>query len=181
MTDRAEILARAAAHAGRYLDGIGEAHVGATASGDELRRRLERPLSETGEDPALVIDELARAGLDGTSASQGPRYFGFVIGGSLPVATAADWLVSAWDQNAAVYVMSPLASVVEDVAGGWMKDVLGLPAGWSVGFVTGAQMANFTGLLAARHHVLREAGWDVERDGLFGAPPIQVIVGTARS
>jgi glutamate/tyrosine decarboxylase-like PLP-dependent enzyme len=177
VTDRADLLARAAAHGERYLDAIGNRPVGATASGDELRRRLGGPLSEKGEDPARVIDELARSGLDGTSASQGPRYFGFVIGGSLPVATAADWLASAWDQNAAVYVMSPLASVVEDVAAGWLKDVLGLPAGWSVGYVTGAQMANFTGLLAGRHHVLREAGWDVERDGLFGAPPIQVVVG----
>jgi glutamate/tyrosine decarboxylase-like PLP-dependent enzyme len=172
-----DLLARAASHGRDYLAGISERHVGATASGDELRARLRRPLSERGEEPALVIDELARAAVDGTSASQGPRYFGFVTGGSLPVATAADWLVSAWDQNAQVFVMSPLASVVEEVAGEWLKDVLGLPAGWSVGFVTGAQMASFTGLLAARSHVLARAGWDVERDGLFGAPPIEVVIG----
>ena len=126
-----------------------------------------------------MIDDLARAGQNGTTASQGPRYFGFVTGGSLPVATAADWLVSAWDQNAQVYVMSPVAAVVEEIASEWLKDLLGLPPTWSVGFVTGAQMASFTALLAARHHVLREVGWDVERDGLFGSPSIDVIVSDA--
>lgn len=170
------LLARAAAHGERYLDVIRERHAGATASGDELRRRLRRPLPEDGDDGACVIDALADAAAGGTTASQGPRYFGFVTGGSLPVATAADWLVSAWDQNAQVFVMSPLAAVVEEIAAEWLKDLLGLPAAWSAGFVTGAQMATFTGLLAARHHVLRRAGWDVERDGLFGAPPIDVIV-----
>jgi glutamate/tyrosine decarboxylase-like PLP-dependent enzyme len=124
-----------------------------------------------------VLDDLARAAERGTTASQGPRYFGFVTGGSLPVATAADWLVSAWDQNAQVYAMSPLAAVVEDIAADWLKELFGLPGTWSVGFVTGAQMANFTALLAARHHLLQRDGWDVERDGLFGAPPIEVIVG----
>ncbi len=137
---------------------------------------LRRPLSEDGEDGGQVLDDLARAGQNGTTASQGPRYFGFVTGGSLPVATAADWLVSAWDQNAQVYVMSPVAAVVEEIAADWLKEIFGLPSTWSVGFVTGAQMANFTSLLAARHHVLRKAGWDVERDGLFGAPPIDVLV-----
>jgi glutamate/tyrosine decarboxylase-like PLP-dependent enzyme len=163
-------------HASQYLETIHERHVGATASGDDLRRLLGRPLSEHGEDSGDVVDDLARAAQNGTTASQGPRYFGFVTGGSLPVATAVDWLVSAWDQNAQVYVMSPLASVVEAIASDWLKEVLGLPAIWSVGFVTGAQMANFTSLLAARHHVLRHVGWDVERDGLFGAPHIDVIV-----
>ena len=170
------LLARAAAHAGQYLSAIHDRHAGASASGDDLRRLLGRPLSEGGEDGGQVIDDLARAGQDGTTASQGPRYFGFVTGGSLPVSTAADWLVSAWDQNAQVFVMSPIASVVEEIASEWLKELLGLPATWSVGFVTGAQMATFTSLLAARHHVLHEAGWDVERDGLFGAPRIDVIV-----
>jgi transcriptional regulator GlxA family with amidase domain len=118
------LLARAASHASRYLSAIQERHVGPLASGDELRRMLRRPLPENGENGADVVDDLARAGLDGTTASQGPRYFGFVIGGSLPVATAAEWLVSAWDQNAQTYVMSPLASVVEDVAADWLKDLL---------------------------------------------------------
>jgi glutamate/tyrosine decarboxylase-like PLP-dependent enzyme len=99
-----------------------------------------------------------------------------VIGGSHPVAIAADWLVSAWDQNAQMFVMSPMAAVVEQIVAEWLKALFGLPAAWSVGFVTGAQMASFTGLLAARHQLLQHAGWDVERDGLFGAPPIEVIV-----
>jgi hypothetical protein len=128
---RSSLLARAASHAGQHLSGIPERHVGALASGEELRQQLRRPLGEAGEDGGVVIDDLARAGLLGTAASQGPRYFGFVTGGSLPVATAADWLVSAWDQNAQLYVMSPLASVVEEITAEWLKDVLGLPAGWS--------------------------------------------------
>ena len=170
------LLARAAHHAERYLETIHERHVGALASGDDLRQLLRRALSEHGEGGGQVLDDLARAAETGTTASQGPRYFGFVIGGSLPVATAADWLVSAWDQNAQVYVMSPVAAVIEEIAADWLKDIFGLPAAWSAGFVTGAQMANFTSLLAARRFVLREAGWDVERDGLFGAPPIDVVV-----
>jgi glutamate/tyrosine decarboxylase-like PLP-dependent enzyme len=163
-------------HASRYLTTIHERHVGATASGDELRDLLDRRLPEVGDDAAQVVDDLARAAQDGTTASQGPRYFGFVIGGSLPVATAADWLVSAWDQNAQVFAMSPLASVVEDIAAAWLKALFGLPAPWSVGFVTGAQMANFTALVTARNHVLQQVQWDVERLGLFGAPDIHVLV-----
>ena len=170
------LLARAAEHAERYLNAVGERHVGSLLSGDELRELLNCRLPDDGEENIKVIDGLAHAGVDGTTASQGPRYFGFVTGGSLPVATAADWLVSAWDQNAQVHVMSPLASVVEQIAANWLKDLMGLPAAWSVGFVTGAQMANFTGLLAARHYLLSQVGWNVERDGLFGAPPIDVIV-----
>jgi threonine dehydratase/glutamate/tyrosine decarboxylase-like PLP-dependent enzyme len=170
------VLVRAMSHATQYLATIHERHVGATATGDELRQLLGGPLSQDGEDGTDVIDGLARAAQDGTTASQGPRYFGFVTGGSLPVATAADWLVSAWDQNAQVYAMSPLASVVEGIAAHWLKDLLGLPADWSVGFVTGAQMANFTALIAARTHVLRQVNWDVERLGLFDAPHIDVIV-----
>src|SRR5262249_53243082 len=171
-----ELLERAARHATRYLSTIRDRHVGATRSGDELRQLLNVPFAETGEDPASVLDARARAGADGTVASQGPRYFGFVDGGSLPVATAADWLVSAWDQNAQVYAMSPIASVVEAVASTWLKAIFGLAPHWSVGFVTGAQMANFTGLIAARHHVLQQVGWDVERHGLLGAPPIDGVV-----
>jgi len=110
------ILERAAQHAGQYLSTISERHAGAMASGDDLRRMLRCPLSESGEDGHQVVDDLARAGQSGTTASQGPRYFGFVTGGSFPIAIAAEWLVSAWDQNAQVFVMSPLASVVEEVA-----------------------------------------------------------------
>jgi glutamate/tyrosine decarboxylase-like PLP-dependent enzyme len=171
-----ELLRRAAAHAGTYLDHICDRHVAATLTGEELRTMLGAPLAEEGSDPHAVIDALAIAGRQGTVATQGPRYFGFVIGGSVPAATAADWLVSAWDQNACVFVTSPLAAVVEQIVAGWVTDLVGLPASWSVGFVTGCQMANFTSLIAARHHVLRDAGWDVERDGLFGAPPVDVLV-----
>ena len=170
------VLARAAAHAGAYLDAIRDRHVNATLTGDELRRLLDRPLSEERTDPLEVIDALARAGARGTVATQGPRYFGFVVGGSLPAATAADWLVSAWDQNCGIYVLSPLAAVVEQIVGRWIADLIGLPSHWSTGFVTGCQMANFTALVAARHHVLAAVDWDVERDGLFGAPPIDVVV-----
>ena len=170
------LLPRAAAHAESYLDAIRDRSVRATLTSDDLRQALGGPLPDEGGDPGRVIDELATAGRDGTTATQGPRFFGFVVGGSLPVATAADWLVSAWDQNAGVYVLSPLSSVVEEIAAGWIKALAGLPDTWSAGFVTGGQMANFTCLIAARHQVLDRAGWNVERDGLFGAPPIDVIV-----
>jgi glutamate/tyrosine decarboxylase-like PLP-dependent enzyme len=145
-------------------------------SADQLRARLGGPLPERRQDPIQVIDEIAEAGRTGTVASQGPRYFGFVTGGSVPAAIAADWLVSAWDQNAQMFVMSPIAAVVEQIVSEWLKELFGLPPAWSVGFVTGAQMANFTALLTARNHLLALAGWDAERDGLFGAPPIAVIV-----
>ena len=167
---------RAAAHACAYLAGIRDRPVGATLSGDELRERLGGPLPARGEDPVRVLDAIAEAGRTGTVASQGPRYFGFVTGGSIPAAMVTDWLVSAWDQNAQMFVMSPIAAVIEQIVAGWLLEVFGLPATWSVGFVTGAQMANFTALAAARHHLLQQAGWEVERHGLFGAPPIEVIV-----
>ncbi len=167
---------RAAAHACAYLATIRDRPVRAALSADQLRASLGGPLPERQQDPMLVIDAIAEAGLTGTIASQGPRYFGFVTGGSVPAAIAADWLVSAWDQNAQMFVMSPIAAVVEQILAEWLKALFGLPAAWSVGFVTGAQMANFTSLLTARHHLLARAGWDVEGDGLFGAPPIDVVV-----
>jgi glutamate/tyrosine decarboxylase-like PLP-dependent enzyme len=172
---RPELLKRAADHAVAYLDTIGDRHVGALATGDELRRQLAVPLPDTGHPDDEVIDALAMAGALGTVATQGRRYFGFVVGGSVPAATAADWLVSAWDQNAGVYVLSPMVSVVEDITAGWLKDLAGLPAGWSTGFVTGCQAANFTALATARHHVLTQAGWDVEANGLYGAPWVHVV------
>ena len=151
--------------------------MGASASLAELRSRLTRPLSDDGEDPRAVIEDLAHDVEPGLVASAGPRYFGFVIGGALPVAVAADWLTSAWDQNGGGYVVSPALSVAEEVAAGWVRDLLGLPAGCSVGFVTGCQMAHFTCLAAARHAVLRDAGWDVEAEGLQGGPAVRVIAG----
>jgi glutamate/tyrosine decarboxylase-like PLP-dependent enzyme len=122
-----------------------------------------------------VIADLARDVEPGLVASAGPRYFGFVIGGALPAAVAADWLSSAWDQNGGGYAASPSLSVAEEVAGGWVLELLGLPAGSGIGFVTGCQMAHFTCLAAARHAVLRDAGWDVEAHGLHAAPEVRVI------
>lgn len=169
------LLDAAAGHARRYLDSVGGRMVGALVDTDALRTELAVPLADAGDDARQVIDILAGMGRDGTVASQGPRYFGFVTGSSLPVATAADWLVSAWDQNAGLHVMSPLAGVVEDVVRGWILSLLDLPPAWSVGYVTGGQMANFTALAAARHHVLHAVGWDVEANGMGGAPPIDVL------
>jgi glutamate/tyrosine decarboxylase-like PLP-dependent enzyme len=173
---RTSLLRHTASLATAYLDTIADRHVGATATADELRSALGGPLGQTGDTPEAIIDALALAAERGTVATQGPRYHGFVVGGSLPAATAADWLVSTWDQNAGVHVLSPLVAVVEDIAAGWLKDLAGLPADWSTGFVTGCQGANFTALATARHHVLAAAGWDVEAQGLFGAPAIDVIV-----
>jgi glutamate/tyrosine decarboxylase-like PLP-dependent enzyme len=169
------LLALAAVRAQSYLDHVAARPVGATMTSEQLIAALGGPLPDAGEAPTDVIDRLASAGERGTVASAGPRYFGFVVGGSLPAAVAADWLVSAWDQNAGIYALSPLVSVVEDVAGGWLKSIAGLPDTWSHGFVTGCQMANFTALAAARHHLLRGAGWDVEARGLAGAPPLTVV------
>jgi glutamate/tyrosine decarboxylase-like PLP-dependent enzyme len=169
------LLRRAHEHAAAYLQSMPERHVGAQASRDELLQALRTELSNGGEDPASVLDALAQQGIRGTMASAGPRYFGFVIGGSLPVALAADWLTSTWDQNPGIYVTSPIMSVLEDVAREWLLDLFDLPRTSSLGFVTGCQMANFTALAAARHGVLRRAGWDVEADGLAGAPRIHLI------
>lgn len=176
MTDRHLLLQQAAAHSQRYLDEIGDRPVHATASINKLLDELAITLPVHGEDATSVIDALANVARTGTTASQGPRYFGFVTGSSLPVATAADWLVSAWDQNTAVHAMSPFVAVVEEVTGNWLCDLVGLPRTWSAGFVTGGTMANFTALAAARHHVLAAVGWDVEHQGLAGAPPVTVVV-----
>jgi glutamate/tyrosine decarboxylase-like PLP-dependent enzyme len=178
MTEQA--LEAAAAHAAQFLRGLPERPVAATADAAELRARLGGPLPDGPGDPAEVVAQLAKLADDGLVASAGPRYFGFVVGGSLPAALAADWLAAAWDQNAGLFVLGPAAATVEDVAAGWLLDLLGLPDGASTGFVTGGLGANFSGLAAARNHVLATAGWDVERDGLVGAPPVEVVVGAER-
>lgn len=134
-------------------------------------------MNDEPQDPGDVIELLDTAGSPATVASTGPRYFGFVIGGSLPAAMAANWLAGAWDQNAGLYVSSPVAARVEEIAASWLLDVLALPESSGVGFVTGATMANFTALAAARHALLSRAGWNVEEQGLFGAPEITVVVG----
>lgn len=159
-----------------YLTGLHRRPVGRTAPLPTLRAALSEPLPDEGVDAASVVRELARAVDPGLVASAGPRFFGFVTGGTLPAALAADWLTSVWDQNAGLYVESPAASVVEDVAATWLLELFGLPPTASVGFVTGGQMANFTCLAAARRAVLLAAGWDVEDRGLNAAPPVNVVV-----
>ncbi|HEX8170025.1 MAG TPA: aminotransferase class V-fold PLP-dependent enzyme [Thermoanaerobaculia bacterium] len=171
----AELLRRAHDHAAAFLQSMPDRHVGARATREELLRALSSRLSENGEDGAGVVDLLAAQADRGALACPGPRYFGFVIGGSLPVALAADWLVSTWDQNPGIYATSPLSSVVEEVAREWLLELFDLPRESSLGFVTGCQMANFTCLAAARHGVLRRAGWDVEEEGLAGAPRVHLV------
>lgn len=175
-----DALMRAVEHSFTWLDGLQTRPVAATASLDDLRARLGRPLGDHGVAAAQVIDELVADVDGGVLGCQGGRFFGWVIGGALPAAMAADWLTSAWDQNAGIYACGPAASVVEEVAAGWLKDLFGLPEQASVGFVTGAQMAHATCLAAARHAVLRERGWDVERQGLAGAPPIRILANAER-
>ena len=171
------LLHRTAEIASGYLASLPERPVRAEASLDELRAALGAALDD-GSRPALqVIEELVAAADPGLVASQSPRYFGFVIGGALDAAIAADWLTSVWDQNGGGYPVGPSAAVAEEVACEWLLELLGLPADAGVGLTTGCQMAHFTCLAAARHRVLADAGWDVEADGLFGAPPIRVFVG----
>jgi len=169
------ILGRALAHASDFLRRQPGRHVGARADHDELLAALRKPLDRQGDAAGAVIDLLASQGERGAVASGSPRYFGFVIGGTYPVALAADWLAATWDQNAGIYATSPLSSVIEDIAAEWLLDLFDLPRGSQAGFVTGCQMASFTCLAAARHGVLRRFGWDVEADGLCGAPRVDVV------
>ncbi len=173
-----ELLDRTRALALQYLTSVDARHVGTRASRAALLDALGGPLPAGASSPVDVIEHLAASADPGIVATVGPRYFGFVTGGVHPAALAADWLVSAWDQNPCLYVASPAVSVIEDVAAAWVLEVLGLPPHASVGFTTGAQMANMTALAAARHHVLRKVGWDVEALGLQGAPRVHVIVGS---
>jgi glutamate/tyrosine decarboxylase-like PLP-dependent enzyme len=158
-----------------YLDGLDDAPVGPTASRADLLARLGRRLTDDGTAPDEVIDDLVADVDAGLMRSPGGRFYAWVIGGSVPAALAADWLTSAWDQNAGLFAVSPAAAVVEEVAGAWLKDLLGLPASAAFALVTGCQMAQFTCLAAARHHLLATRGWDVERQGLTGAPSIRVL------
>ncbi|MDP7295299.1 MAG: aminotransferase class V-fold PLP-dependent enzyme [Vicinamibacterales bacterium] len=176
--DTDELLMRTAEIARAYNRDVGSRRVGASATADDLRRTLGGPLPDTGVEPMTVIDEFARGAEPGLTATSGPRFFGFVIGGSLPAALAAEWLATTWDQNCGIHVCSPAAAVVEEIVSGWLLDLLDLPRTSSVGFVTGGQMANFTCLAAARHEVLRRAGWSVEDDGLGDAPAVRVVTST---
>jgi glutamate/tyrosine decarboxylase-like PLP-dependent enzyme len=180
MAQPGDMLRRAAERAARFRDGLTDRPVAPPADLDALRKAFGGPLPESPTPAEDVLDALVAAAEPGLVGSAGPRYFGFVTGGALEIATAADMLAAGWDQNAFNAVMSPAAAVAEECAGAWLKELLGIPASASVGFVTGAQAANTVGLAAARHHVLAAAGWDVERDGLTGAPPVRVIVGAER-
>jgi glutamate/tyrosine decarboxylase-like PLP-dependent enzyme len=174
------LLEETAGLAADYLERIGERPVGWSASVDELRSSLGGPLPQSSADPREVITRLAAAADPGLVASPSGRYFGFVIGGGVPAAIAADWLTSVWDQNAGLYACGPSAAVAEEVAGAWAAELLGLPDGVSFGFVTGCQMAHVTALAAARHSVFARVGWDVNERGLIGAPAIHVVVGAER-
>jgi glutamate/tyrosine decarboxylase-like PLP-dependent enzyme len=170
------LLHRTAQIAEEYLASLPGRRVGASIGYEDVVAALDGPLPEHGDDADEVLTALA--GLEpGMVATAGPRYFGFVTGGALPVTVAADWLVSTWDGPHFGRVPSPAGAAVEDVTARWVLEALGLPAGARVGFVTGATMANLTGLAAARHRVLASAGWDVEEHGLAGAPPVRIVAG----
>ncbi|HUE22944.1 MAG TPA: pyridoxal-dependent decarboxylase [Bryobacteraceae bacterium] len=171
------LLSEAAARAARYLAAISGRRVAPLADDVARLGDLGGPLPEHPGDPAAVLALLDQCGSPATVATAGGRYFGFVIGGALPAALAANWLAGAWDQNAALRVMSPVAAAVEEIALAWTREILGLPRSTGAGFVTGATMANFSCLAAARHALLDRAGWNVEERGLFGAPEITVVVG----
>ncbi len=160
----------------RYLNEIQERAVAPSRPAIEALSALVEPLPAAGTDPEGVIELLDRYGSPATLGIAGPRFFGFVIGGALPATVAANWLATAWDQNTGLYETTPAASRIEQIALDWLKELIALPAECGGAFVTGATVANFTALAAARHAVLREAGWNVEADGLYGAPPISVVV-----
>ena len=175
-----DLFIRTAEIAVEWIQSLDRRPVGESATVEELRSRLGGSLPVSPVDPLLVVEELARAAGPGLVAIPSGRYFGFVIGGGLPAAVAADWLTSVWDQCPGFYACGPAASVVEEVTGGWLRQLLGLPQRASFAFVTGCQMAHLTCLAAARHHVLNEVGWDVEELGLRGSPPVRVLVGARR-
>jgi glutamate/tyrosine decarboxylase-like PLP-dependent enzyme len=175
-----ELFDHVAGYAADFLDTLDERPVAPEADVEQLIQALGGPLPEEGVDPRAVVAALVEDAGPGIVGIPSGRYFGFVIGGAVPAAVAADWLTSVWDQNAGLYVGGPSAAVVEEVCRGWLAELLGLPPDVSVAYVTGCQMAHVTALAAARHHVLAQAGWDVAQDGLAGAPPIRVVVGAKR-
>lgn len=167
-------------HALAYLDTLPEQPVAARASLAELRKRFHAPLPDGPTDPAAVVDQLVRNADGGLNGSVTGRFFGWVIGGHVPAALAADWLTSTWDQNAGMYAVAPAAAIAEEAAGQWLLELLDLPDDSAFAFVTGCQMAHVTCLAAARHRVLARFGWDAEQDGLYGAPPITILTGDQR-
>lgn len=174
------LLGNTLEHALTYLNALDSAHVGAKVTRAELRKRLHTPLPDGPTPPIAVVEKLVAGVADGLNNNAGGRFFGWVIGGSVPAALAADWLTSTWDQNAGMFAVAPAASVVEEISGEWLLKLLGLPYDASFAFVTGCQMAHVTCLAAARNAVLLQHGWDVEQSGLFGAPPIRVITSDQR-
>ena len=171
-------LINALARALEHLESLDSAPVEATATLEDPRTQLSKELRNDGIDAATVVDELVADTAGGIIGSAGGRFFGWVIGGSVPAAMAADWLTATWDQNAASNARGPAEAVIEEIAGNWLKDLPGLPATASAAFPTGSQMAHLTCLAAARNHLLSERGWDVELDGLAGAPPIRILTST---
>ena len=169
------LLDMTAAHAKRYLETVDSRTIAVTASLAELRSQLAKPLPEAPMAAEQVIDDLVRDTEGGILGSTSGRFFGWVTGGTLPVALAADWLTSTWDQNGASNLTAPAEAVIEEVCGDWAKQLLGIPASASFAFVTGTQMAHTTAFAAARHKLLGDRGWDVEETGLAGAPPLRVL------
>ena len=174
------VLSAAAAHAQAYLDAVPDRRVPARATADELVDAFAVPLADEPTDPRTVIEQLVEAAEPGIATLGSPRFFGFVIGGAYPVAIAADWLATAWDQNVGLREVTTAHSAAREAVQAWVIDLLGLPADATLGTVTGGMMANFTGLAAGRHAVLSRAGWDVEADGLQGAPRVRVLAGQER-
>jgi glutamate/tyrosine decarboxylase-like PLP-dependent enzyme len=172
-----QLLSDAARRAQRYLGGLAARPVSPSRTALDGLRTLARQLQDEPLEPLQVLKELDEIGSPAAVGTAGGRYFGFVIGGSLPAALAANILAAAWDQNAAMETSSPIGAELEKVCRGWLTSLLGLPEQTEIGFVTGATMANFAGLAAARHALLETMNWDVEANGLFGAPPIKVLVG----
>lgn len=180
MDDGADPLDRALVHARRWLDGLASRRVPAAGTPEDAADRLGSTLPDRGAAPAAVVDRLAAAVEPGLMAIGSGRFYGWVMGATLPAALASDWLVSVWDQNAGMRDPTPGVVAVEETAAAWLLDLLRLPAGSGVGFTTGATTANLAGLAAGRHAVLDRVGWDVEADGLAGAPRVRVLAGAER-
>lgn len=171
------LLRQAAERATRYLNGVQTRNVAPTPEALDRLRLFREPMPDGPADPEDVLEMLDTIGSPATTGMAGARFFGFVIGGTLPAALAANWLATAWDQNPGLHLASPVATELEEISLAWLLDVLQLPAECAGSFVTGATVANFTALAAARNAVLRDVGWNVEAKGLFGAPEITVVIG----
>lgn len=175
-----KILEQSLTHASDFLSKLDKIVISPEVSYQDLREKLNYPISENGVNPEQVIDDLVEDVKDGILGSTSGRFFGWVLGGAFPVAIAADWLATTWDQNAAIAACSPSAAIIEEVAGEWLKDLLQIPKSASFGFVTGCQAAHTTALAAARHQLLKDINWDVEKKGLSGAPQIKLITSENR-